>query len=308
MRKLFLMSIIALGLSSCNKKEAVELKFDVAPTQTSYKVNDTVTFRVSGNPDQLTFYSGEEGHQYINRNRIFAESNEITLEFASHKRYGTLAGQPNPISLFASQKYNGDKTTFNESDWVDISSAFTFSPLDNAENYTASGVVNLLGLSNIGFTIDKEKPIYFAFKYLGLSNSSAQPRVFINKFDIKTKTTEGKIIPVLTLATGGWSSLLIGNSAVNWIIDGGANTSRLRNQGAGANAPGNEAWVMTKGFFLTSVIPDTGVALKNMSTRIDEYSYVFTKAGTYKVTFVASNENVYGGDKVVKEFEIVVNP
>lgn len=302
------MSIIALGLSSCNKKEAVELKFNIEPTKTSYKVNDTVTFKVSGNPDQLTFYSGEEGRQYIYKDRLFAESDEITLEFATHKRYGTAATQPNTISLFASQKYNGSKSTFSEQDWVDISSAFTFSPFDGAENYTPSGVVNLLQLSNLGLNIDKEKPIYFAFKYQGLSNASAQPRIFINKFDIKTKTKEGKVIPVLTLATGGWSSLKIGNTAVDWIIDGGANTTRLRNQGAAANAPANESWIMTKGLFLTSVIPDKGVALKNMSTRIGEYNYVFTKAGTYKVTFVASNENVYGGDKVIKELEIVVNP
>ncbi|ADY50650.1 hypothetical protein Pedsa_0062 [Pseudopedobacter saltans DSM 12145] len=308
MKKLFLMSIIALGLLSCNKKEAVELKFNVEPTKTSYKVNDTVTFKVSGNPDQLIFYSGEEGRQYIYKDRLFAESDEITLEFATHKRYGTAAAQPNTISLFASQKYNGAKTTFSEQDWVDISSAFTFSPFDGAENYTPSGVVNLLQLSNLGLNIDKEKPIYFAFKYQGLSNASTQPRIFINKFDIKTKTKEGKVIPVLTLATGGWSSLKIGNTAVDWIIDGGSNTTRLRNQGAAANAPANESWVMTKGFFLTSVIPDRGVALKNMSTRIGEYNYVFTKAGTYKVTFVASNENVYGGDKVIKELEIVVNP
>lgn len=308
MKKLFLISIIALGLSGCNKKEAVDLKFDVAPAKTSYNVNDTVTFKISGNPDQITFYSGEEGHQYIYKDRLFAESDEVTLEFASHKRYGTLTAQPNPISLFASQKYNGDKTTFSESDWTDISSAFTFSPLDNAENYTASGIVNLLELSNIGFTVDKAKPIYFAFKYLGLNNASAQPRVYINKFDINTKTTEGKIIPVITLASAGWSTLLIGDSAVNWIIDGGSNTSRLRNQGAGANKPGNEAWVMTKGFFLTSAIPDAGIALKNMSTRINEYSYVYTEPGTYKITFVASNENVYGGGKVIKEFNVVVNP
>ena len=308
MKKLFLISIIALGLSGCNKKEAVDLKFDVAPAKTSYQVNDTVTFKISGNPDQVTFYSGEEGRQYIYKDRLFSDSEEVTLEFASHKRYGTLAAQPKPISLFASQKYTGDKTTFSESDWVDISSAFTFSPLDNAENYISSGVVNLLNLANIGFAVDKSKPVYFAFKYNGQQATSAQPRVFINKFDINMKTSEGKVIPVITLATSGWSTHLIGNTAVNWIIDGGSATTRLRHGGAGANAPANETWVMTKGFFLTSVIPDKGIALKNMSTRLDEYSYVFTKPGTYKVTFVASNENVYGGNKVIKEFTVTVNP
>src|SRR5690606_1907650 len=152
----------------------------------------------------------------------------ITLEFASHKRYGTLATQPNPIALFASQTYNGDKSTFSEGDWIDISDAFTFSPFDGAENYTQSGVVNILELSNIGLTVDKTKPIYFAFKYYGITGTT-QPRLFINKFNINTKTNDGKDVPIVTLSTAGWSSLLI-NGTVNWIIDGGTNTSRLRHQ------------------------------------------------------------------------------
>ena len=55
MKKIFLISLIALGLSGCNKKEAVELKFNAVPTKTSYNAGDTVVFKISGNPDQLTF-------------------------------------------------------------------------------------------------------------------------------------------------------------------------------------------------------------------------------------------------------------
>ncbi|RRN77580.1 DUF5017 domain-containing protein [Pseudoxanthomonas sp. SGD-10] len=311
MKKIFLLSIIALGLSSCNKKEAVELKFNVAAEKTSYSVGDTVNFKIFGNPDQLTFYSGEEGRVYANKDRLFITSNKVTLEFASHRRYGQAAAQPKTLTLWASQTHSGNSAGFSKDDWIDISSAFTFSGFDNAENYTPSGVVDVLALSDIGFTIDRTKPVYFAFRYEGITHTSSQPRIWVNKFDLNAITTEGKTIPVVTLSTAGWNSLLV-NGNVNWIIDGGNNTSRLRHQGAAANTVSNEAWVFTRPINLSAeipAIPDKGVALKNMDTRMDEYDYVYTQPGTYKVTFVASNENVYGGaNKVVKELEIVVNP
>ncbi|WP_187774870.1 DUF5017 domain-containing protein [Pedobacter sp. BS3] len=58
----------------------------------------------------------------------------------------------------------------------------------------------------------------------------------------------------------------------------------------------------------TSVRTDIGVPLKNMSTRMDSYSYIYTAAGTYKVTFVASNTTVYGSKTDVKELEITIEP
>lgn len=217
MKKLFLLSIIALGLSSCNKKEAVELKFNVAPEKTSYKVNDTVTFNVSGNPDQLTFYSGEVGHKYEYRDRLVAESKNITLEFASNKRYGTLSTQPNSMKLLASQKFNGTYTeaNINEADWVDISSAFTFSEIVGNDNYISSGVVNLLSLENLGLKIDNSKPIYFAFKYQGLTGTT-QPRWWFNQFDIKTIVADGQILSVAGIGTAGWKSVKLGTSPIDW--------------------------------------------------------------------------------------------
>ena len=58
----------------------------------------------------------------------------------------------------------------------------------------------------------------------------------------------------------------------------------------------------------TSERTDAGDPLKNMSTRLDSYSYIYADAGTYKVTFVASNTTVYGSKTDVKELEITINP
>lgn len=53
---------------------------------------------------------------------------------------------------------------------------------------------------------------------------------------------------------------------------------------------------------------DTGVPLKNMTTKLTSYAYTFKTEGSYKVTFVVSNTNVYGSREMVKELDIQVEP
>lgn len=54
--------------------------------------------------------------------------------------------------------------------------------------------------------------------------------------------------------------------------------------------------MITKGFDVKTSVPDTGVALKNISTKMNEYQYVYTKPGTYKAVFATSSE-WYSGTK-----------
>lgn len=308
MKRLIIVPLLALFFVGCNKKEAVHLDFNVASPSNTYSVNDTVKFNITGNPDQLTFYSGEVGHKYIYRERLFAESDHITLTFASNKRYGTLATQPNSMRLLASQKFSGDysEPALDETEWVDISDAFAFSPIVGNDNYTSSGEVNLLSLENMGLSIDKSKSIYFAFVYQGITGTT-QPRWWFNQFDINIIATDGQVLPGADIGSAGWRSVKLSDSPVDWVIDGTPAT-RIRYQGGGAAVGSNDAWIITSAINLTAVQPDAGEALKNMSTRMDEYSHVYTTPGTYTVTFVASNQNVYGGDKVVKELEITITP
>lgn len=305
MKRLIIVSLLALLFAGCNKKEAIHLDFNASSPKTTYRVNDTVTFNLNGNPDQLTFYSGEVGHKYVYRERLFAESDHITLTFASNKRYGTLDTQPNSMRLLASQEFNGDYSVqvLDESEWVDISEAFAFSPIVGNDDYTSSGEVNLLTLADIGLSIDKAKPIYFAFVYQGITGTT-QPRWWFNQFDINIIATDGQVLPGTHIGSAGWRSIKLGTSPVDWVIEDG----RIRYQGGNAQIASNDVWIVSSALNLTAVQPDAGVALKNMSTRMDAYSHVYTTPGTYTVTFVASNQNVYGGDKVIKEVEITITP
>jgi len=308
MKKLYLLPLLLIGVIGCNKKEVIELKFDVKPEKASYKVGEAVNFLITGNPDQILFYSGAEGHKYIYKDRTQAQSDQITLEFATNRRYGLDAQQPQSFRILASQTFGGTYTTagVNPADWTDVTSAFILSGIQSTDlAYVSSGVVNLTTLSTLGLNLDKAKPIYFAFKYTGVTGST-QPRWWVNKFDIKTTTTDGQVLPVANISSAGWTSVkVLATSPVSWTF---GTDNILKYQGGAATVANNQVWAISGGLSLTKVQPDTGVALKNMSTRMDNYKNIYTTAGTYTVTFLASNVNVYGESKTIKEVQVVIEP
>lgn len=304
-RSFYIASLLVLAiLISCEKKEAIPLNLEVHTAKNSYKVGEQVLFHISGNPDQLTFFSGEEGHKYIYRERTKAIPQAVTLEFASNRRYGTDAQQPNSLRLLVSQQFAGvyQPDAIKESDWTDITAAFTLSGIQaNDATYVSSGQVDLSKLSTLGFNLDANAFIYFAFKYRGTTGST-QPRWWINQFSLNTETTAGVILPIANLQTAAWTSIGLENSPVPWLLS----SAGLRFQGGGATIGSNQVWAISKPLDLTSVTPDKGVALKNMSTRIDTYAYTFTAPGTYEITFVGSNSNVYGAHPAIKTVTLEV--
>jgi len=310
-----IIAIVALlGFSACEKREVTPLSLDVATSQTTYQVGDTVIFNISGNPEQLMFYSGEIGHNYMYKDRTQAESDLITLEFASSRNYGSDAQQPKSLRLLASQTFNGTYAVENideGTDWVDITDAFTLSGVRSDGTYISSGVVNLTQLGSLGFDLDISKPVYFAFKYTGVTGST-QPRWWINKFDIKTTTIDGQVLAVASIGTAGWQQIkVLPASPVSWTFDKDVNglVTAAKFQGGGAAVLSNQVWLMTQGLVLTTVQPDKGVPIKDVRDRMDTYKYIYTKPGTYKVVFVGANINVYGESRDIKELTIeVVEP
>lgn len=293
MKKLIIFSVVTILLIACDKKEVVKLDFNVEANNTTINVGDTVTFAISGNPDQLTFYSGETGSQFENRERTNADGTPI-LEFTSFRQYGV---QVNTLFLLASTDFTGDysEAGINNATWTDITDQAIFST--NADN-TPSGEIDLSAFKS-------DKPIYLAFKFVGVGGTT-QRTWTIKNLAIKNELDNGLQIPVATIADAGWSILNFNNSTSTrqWT----ANATQLQFQGGAATIGDNLGWIITKPIFLTKVSPDKGTALKNMSTRMDTFQYVFNNEGEFIVTFVAANENVYGSSADVKEIKIKVNP
>ena len=96
--------ILTVGafLVSCNDldvDDSVDFNVSLASDNT-YEAGDPVVFNFDGNPDYITWWSGEEGHKYANRERTelpLEEIESVTLNFEAQARYGKVT---NTLSLF----------------------------------------------------------------------------------------------------------------------------------------------------------------------------------------------------------------
>ncbi|MDR6785617.1 DUF5017 domain-containing protein [Pedobacter africanus] len=281
---------LLIVLAACNKKEVAELDFNVSVDKTTYKAGDTVKFQISGNPELLTFYSGEKGLQYENRERTAADGTP-ELNFTSFMQFGT---QTNTLKLLVSSDFSGTYTAaaIAAATWTDITSKAV---LSTGTDNTPSGVIDLSAYKS-------DKPIFLAFSFTG-STASTQRTWTIKNFAISNVLPDKSRVTVTGIADAGWVSVNLNNSPRAWAIT----SAQLQFQGGAAGIGNNSGYVITKPLFLSKVAPDRGVALKNMSTRITTYQYIYKEKGDFKPTFVASNTNVYESKTTVKQLDITVN-
>lgn len=296
MRNSIYLLIIVIIFISCSKVKVETPSLEVATASLTYKAGDTVTFNFTGNPDNIVFYSGEPGHIYEFRNRTTAE-NDLQINFKSLVQYGVIYKN---LQLLVSNNYSGagDTASVRAATWTDISDKAVFS---TGQDNTPSGTISLKEFADPGNTAAR---IYVAFKYTDHKKTQGQNRWVIRTFEANNISEDGVVSPLAVLSTAGWKGFDFKNTANVWSVT----TAQLLMYGGDKNADDNEDWVITKGFDPFSIKPDAGVALKNISTTLPSYQYVYTKPGTYKVTFDASAVRYNGEKRTTKELTLTITP
>ena len=77
------------------------------------------------------------------------------------------------------------------------------------------------------------------------------------------------------------------------------------------NDPQTENWAISKPLVIDQVDmgPDRSVAIKGIAnSSLEEFSYTYSKPGTYKAYFVAINATINGREEVIREFEFNIVP
>ncbi len=292
-------------LFSCVEDYEVETpSFEVATDKLEYNAGDSVIFHLEGEPDIITFYSGETGQEYRYRYRTERESGKTEVEFVSRVLYGT---QTNNMLVMASSDFSGDYNASHvtAANWQDISSRFTL-PSANAPGYaysldTPSGKVDISDLLVSG------KPLYFAFKYAGRKAPDEDPTAKtqrtwrITTFNMTATFDDNEVSTLANLSTAGWLAVDVIPSVGAWTI---ASPVQYNPNGCLTDA---ESWVISKPLYPNKATPDNGKAIKNYSQRRDSFGYRYNKPGEYTVTFEASNATYKGQKTVVREIVLKIN-
>lgn len=303
MKKIFLLGIVLLAITACNKiKLSKPDDFNVSVNGTKFTTKDTVLFTFDGNPNQITWYSGEATHVYDNRNRTSARQDSTLLTFSTTTTAPSATTQPinlNNVSVLFSTDYNGklDPASIKAATWTDLSAKAKFATTTVT---VASGNIHLealqAGASNS----------YVAFKYISdtsTTNSQAR-RWIVNAVSVKSFFKDTTNIVAKDFQTGGFNNIYsILNPTNTWVY---ANASLTFNAPLVASSK-DEDWAISRPMNLNTIQSDFGVVLKNASVRLPLYKYVFKKPGTYVATFLGQNVTSDGALQVVKQFTITVN-
>jgi hypothetical protein len=302
---LVLISAVILA-SACKKTIDVSApNFDVTTSATTFKVNDSVNFKFQGNPGLLYFYSGTTFNDYAYDTGRTTTAGPVQVSFSSTLAAGT---QKSQLSVLLSTNFNGkyDSANVNAATWSDITSRFA---LATSTTSLASGKANIPDLAVNG------KPFYIAFKYVTVpqtANGTPRQSVIQNVL-LETNTADYGVQTVATQTNLGFQLVTEGTHQVV----GGAIPSTVAatiitlngNTTAGFTEFKTTDWAISQvnlvdkfdfGF-------DKSISIKGLAdVAPTSYTYVYTKAGTYKATFVAANNTINDTKKVVKQIIITV--
>lgn len=284
--------LLLVGLASCMEDEAPSVELNVTLDKQVYQVGEPVTFKLNGNPDNIVFYSGEIGHNYAYKERYHADG-DLLVNFKSWVRYGDIYHN---LKFLVSSDFSGiyDKENVEAATWIDLSDKFRFSVGDDQ---TSSGEVNLK--EYVGAAEDAK--LFIAFRYED-EQKARQNNWIIRSITLDCVSTEGVRSSLATMPTMGWKVVDFENTAVTWNV---SSTSQILIDG-GTNQPKNVDWVISQAFDVRKTTPDTGVALKNISTTMDEYKYAYTKPGIYEVVFETTSDWYNGSDHSLTKLTVEV--
>lgn len=322
---------VTLLFAGCSKE--IEVKspdFDVTVSGKngtggeSYSTADTLEFIFKGNPDFITFYSGEVGRRYEYKDRLSADGSPV-LQFSTLRANGTQAGS---LALMISADFKGvvlkpgsavrDTAATNANiaaaSWQDISDRAAFS----AGSTMSSGAVDLSDFA------DRNKSVFIAFKYTG-NTGSIQNKWTITGLNVTNALDDGTSYTIASLAAPGTAIPNYGNTtyspgwavsydpALNagqygWVFTAGTSLVITGAATAAAATSPAEAWAVMGPLDLKKVSPDLGVPVKSIALKLEKYSYKYTSANNSRITFVASNNSPDQSERKVKELNITIKP
>lgn len=337
--KLYIVPMFLVALTGCQSEleQSVALDVSIIPNENVTTVGDTLVvkkgspmvFNLVGDPDYLTFFSGERGHQYIYKDRDRVDPNDIEsskLKFSIWYQYGNATTATDLMHMYISDSFpgllksnfNADSVTVESHAWKDLVDPTALPQAPGTAAKAVSFEVDLASYLGSRFAI--------ALKYQAKDNSASQPKVYIVDMKIVNTMKDGS---TSTLYAGNFGLTPV-NMMAHFNLDDQTSLSTNKEYGTVTNntsgiwnlkdaATGNffihssntgkvlkYSWLVSDLIMANASSPDAGTAVKNITQRLDAYTYTYNQVGTYKATFLATNSNYKAESRTIRELNIKV--
>ena len=307
---LLLVVSIAMMCSSCKKDSPGytdgQGSFGAALTNPELPAGDAAKFVLDDNPDFISFYSGEVGHEYKNRERTVLEGGSLKVKFETR-----ISNVPmdSSMDVMISNDFTGvyDSTNVANAHWKKMTGFFNYPlPTDPLSIFYPSGPTSG-DFADFTDSIIPGQPFYFAFKY---SNKTPSSIIWsINKMSMYNVFNSGTIanatiIDSNQISSGNFASVQINDPGVSrW----STSSTYLKCTNSSSAPIGGEYWYITRPLNPSAVAPDVPVAIKNITQNpLRNFNYIYSKPGIYTATFVAKYARLNYQQTIVKEFTVTV--
>src|SRR5574344_1144222 len=179
--KYLFMALLGMTAVACENELKTDTALNVGVTTSSdvsfdgttvtVKKGTPVQFNLDGDPDCISFFSGEIGHKYEYRERISVDANDVTsstMTFSVWAQYGNAACTQGVLTMYVSDQFGGMKKNDFAADSVTVEN-FAWNELVPQADLPQAPVANASKATS--FTIDMKpylgKKVTFAIRYKG---------------------------------------------------------------------------------------------------------------------------------------------
>lgn len=331
----FCMAMLAAGCDQTDITAPVE--FEVTLDESNvYEAGEEIKFNFSGNAENIAFFSGELGHQFRYKDRYSVpveeiDSAKLVMNVLTQYSYARAPGSA--LYLYSSGTYDGavkgedykaDSTYVRK---IRAEGMKDWTPIDSIPNAAYNNqLTRQMEWAEKEFKIETDQLDNFSF-FIWFKPISRNLTIRKKCFMAGTLNVYFKDAPTqaVNFRSMGWTPFNMSYNpkitdpyaTTTWAVyEGGflydfAQQSEIVfNGGCFSTNSGDlyecEIAAVTTPVALNGVEPDTGIAIKNITEKKDSYSYVFTKPGTYKVAFEATNVSYLGMTRVDREIELTI--
>ncbi len=282
-------------------------QFNVTTLSKTYKLSDTVKFQMEGNPDLISFFSGELYNDYAYKEGRTINLEEVNYSFRSANLPLTPpSSQNNKVAVMASTDFNGNYSSYDHiaaATWTDITDKFVYG---TTATYVASGEYKVSDLAEAG------KPLYIAYKHniKPIRVSGPVRSWYLYQMALRGTSEFGDH----QLADYPSSNFRFVEKTPSVPSLSSITSTRITFDGYSVKDdsdpdPGTETWAISRAFNLFDIKsgPDKPIIIKgNEDSRIKDYGYTFSKPGNYKIYFIGANVNVDNSAKKIIELNITI--
>ncbi len=312
---IYLTGLLVLA-AGCKQDVVFDVDYNILlDGSNTYYAGEPVKFNIEGDVDNIIFYSGENGKEYVNKDRYsipMEEVEDVKLNLSITSQYGNLN---EGFSVYISKTFTGLDGTDGEADRTLIRNmveggmeGWKKIPYEDPKNGAEH-------TEEFSFSLNDYRELYSLAFHWNPQFSTSQAQ--------RTYRVNGEL--VLTLKDGSTSSMALKamdftpvmmNEQIENPYQKNSGNGSIRFdtafdisfQGVGANVLDYrlDGWCISTPAPANRLENDKGQVIKGIQNFMDSYEYTYSKPGTYKATFVGINSNYAAASKEIHEYTITI--